>query len=183
MTRNPGSPAWRYSTPAIVLHWLLAALIAFMLALGWSMMTVEGEPEGHRWFNLHKSIGLVVLALVALRLLWRLAHRPEPLPAGVPAWQARLSAITQALLYVMMVALPATGVAGAMYSRAGLSFFGTALPHWVAPNRPVAKQFFELHETLVWVLVVFVGLHVAGGLKHLLVDRDQVFARMWPARR
>ena len=173
---------WRYSTPAIVLHWLLAALIVFMAALGWWMMTVEHEPGGERWFDLHKSIGLILLALVALRLLWRLGHRPEPLPPGVPVWQVRLSTITQVLLYVMMVLVPLMGVLGAMYSRAGLSFFGHDLPHWVTANRPTAKQFFELHETLVWVLVALVAVHVVGGLKHLLVDRDQVFERMWPRR-
>jgi cytochrome b561 len=175
--------AWRYSTAAIFLHWTLAVLIVFMAALGWSMMTVEHEPGGERWFDLHKSIGLILLTLVALRVLWRLTHRPEPLAMGMPAWQERLSAITHGVLYLLMVLVPAAGLLGSIYSRAGLSFFGTPLPRWVAPDRAMAKQFFELHEAMVWVLVVLVALHVLAALKHLLVDRDQVFARMWPARR
>jgi len=175
--------AWRYATPAIVLHWLLAALLVFMAGLGWWMMTVEREPEGPGLFILHKSAGLVVLALVALRLSWRLAHRPAPLPPGVPGWEVRLGDATQLALYLLMIAVPLTGLLGAMYSRGGLAFFGAELPRWVAADRPTSKQFFELHETLVSVLVACVALHVAGGLKHLVVDRDQVFARMWPARR
>lgn len=174
---------WRYTTPAIVLHWLLAALIVFMAGLGWWMMTVEHDPGGQRWFVLHKSIGLILLALVLLRVLWRLGHRPEPLPPVVPRWQVLLSGATQAALYLLILAVPITGLLGAMYSRAGLTFFGADLPHWVTPDRATAKQFFELHETFVWVLVAFVALHVVGGLKHLLVDRDQVFQRMWFARR
>jgi cytochrome b561 len=174
---------WRYSTPAIVLHWLLAALIVFMASLGWWMMTVEKEPGAERWFDLHKSIGLILLALVLLRLLWRLSHRPERLPAAVPRWQVLLSEITQVLLYVLMVLLPLAGLVGAMYSRAGLAFFGMAVPRWVTPARPLAKQFFNIHQALVWVLVALLVLHVAGGLKHLLVDKDEVFARMWPRRR
>ena len=63
------------------------------------------------------------------------------------------------------------------------SFFGTALPRWGEPARATAHQFFEFHEALVWITVVLVVLHVLAGLKHLLVDRDHVFARMWPARR
>lgn len=174
---TPGS--WRYSTPAIVLHWVLAALIVFMAALGWWMMTVEHEPGGERWIALHKSVGLLVFALVLLRLLWRVFHKPAPLPAGVPRWQQQLSHATQVLLYGVMVLLPATGIIGSLYSRLGLAFFGIALPAGVTPNRPGAKQFFGYHEILVWVLVALVVLHVLGGLKHLLLDRDEVFARMW----
>jgi cytochrome b561 len=179
---SPSTP-WRYSTPAIVLHWLLAVLIAFMAGLGWYMMTVEDEPGGPRLFDLHKSIGLLVFALVLLRLLWRAFHRPEPLPAGLPRWQVRLSHTTQSMLYAWMVLLPLTGILGASYSKAGLAFFGIALPAWATPSRPTAHQLFEIHSLMVWVLVALVVLHALGGLKHLLVDRDQVFARMWPRRR
>ena len=175
--------SWRYATPAIVLHWVLAALIVFMAALGWFMMTVEKQPGGERFFDLHKSIGLIVATLVLLRVLWRLFHRPEPLPEGVPRWQARLAHLVQWLLYATMVLLPVTGIAGANYSRAGLALFGAALPRWGEPARATAHLLFQIHEALVWTTVVLVVLHVLAGLKHLLVDRDQVFTRMWPARR
>lgn len=174
---------WRYGTPAIVLHWALALLIAFMAGLGWFMMTVEHEPGGRWWIDLHKSIGLAVAALVLLRIVWRAFNRPAPLPPGLPAWQVRGSRIVQWLLYACMVLVPLTGIVGASYSRAGLAFFGLALPRWAGPDRDMAERFFGIHELLVWVLVVLVVLHAAAGLKHLLVDRDQVFGRMWFARR
>jgi cytochrome b561 len=174
---------WRYSRPAIFLHWLLAALIVFMAALGWYMMSVEDEPGGQQWMDLHKSVGLVLAALVLLRVLWRLGNRPAPLPAGAPRWQARVAGLTHGLLYLLMLALPVTGVLGASYSRAGLAFFGLALPRWLGPDRATAHQFFEIHEVLVWLMVVLVVLHVLAALKHLLVDHDQVFGRMWPQRR
>jgi cytochrome b561 len=177
------STPWGYSTQAVVLHWLLAALIAFMAALGWYMMTVEREPAGPPLFDLHKSIGLVVAALVLVRLVWRAGHRPQPLPASVPRWQARLSGLVQWLLYPAMVVVPLTGIIGASYSRAGLRFFGAELPRWATPSRATAHLLFETHSWLVWLLVVLVVLHALGGLKHLLVDRDEVFARMWPRRR
>jgi cytochrome b561 len=177
---SPSSPAaWRYGRPAIFLHWALALLIVFMTSLGWYMMTVEDEPGGERWFDLHKSVGLIVGALVLARVLWRLFHKPAPLPAGTPRWQVALSHATHWGLYLLMIAIPTTGLLGASYSRAGLAFFGTALPRWVTPARATAHQLFELHETLVWVLVALVALHVAAALKHLLVDRDEVFGRMW----
>ena len=179
---QPSTP-WRYSTPAIVLHWVLAALIVFMACLGWYMMTVEREPSGPGLFALHRSIGLIVFTLVLLRVLWRVFHKPEPLPAGVPRWQVHLSHIVQWLLYVGMLALPITGIVGSSYSKAGIAFFGHDLPRWVEANRENAHQYFGWHETLVWIMVGLVVLHVVGGLKHLLVDRDQVFSRMWPGRR
>jgi cytochrome b561 len=173
---------WRYGTPAIVLHWLLALLVAFMASLGWYMMTVEHDPGGRWYMDLHKSIGLIVFGLVLLRVIWRLLHKPDPLPAGVPRWQSHLSSLTHGLLYACMILLPVTGILGAEYSRAGLAFFGIPLQA-VAPNRTTSKLFFEIHETLVWTLVTLVALHVMAAFKHLLVDRDQVFERMWPMRR
>jgi cytochrome b561 len=170
---------WRYGTPAIVLHWLLALLITFMTGLGWYMMTVEHAPGGQWYFDLHKSVGLVVAALVLVRVVWRLLRRPAPLPAGTPRWQARLSLLTHWLLYGLMLAMPFTGIVGASYSRSGLAFFGLQLPAWATPDRPTAHRFFEIHSWLVWVLVAVVALHVAAALKHLLVDRDEVFGRMW----
>jgi cytochrome b561 len=183
MTSLQPSTPWRYSTPAIVLHWLLSALIVFMAGLGWWMMTVEREPGGRAWLDLHQSIGLIVAALILLRILWRLGHRPEPLPAGVPPWQAKLAHAVQWLLYIAMILLPVTGIIGSLYSKPGLHFFGPMTHAGVTPDRDTAEQFFGWHVVLVWTTVVLVVLHALAGLKHLLVDRDEVFARMWPARR
>jgi cytochrome b561 len=182
-TIPPESPAsWRYGAPAIVLHWLLALLIAFMAGLGWWMMTIEKQPEGPYWFALHKSVGMVVLALVVLRVLWRGFHAPAPLPGNLPRWQVRLSAFVQWGLYICMVLIPVTGLLGATHQRGPLAFFGMELPRWFQPDRALAHTLFGLHETLVWVAVGLVSVHAIGGLKHLFVDRDRVFQRMWFAR-
>lgn len=175
--------AWRYSRSAVFLHWTLALLIVFTTALGWRMMAIEDEPGAEQFFDLHKSIGLIIATLVAMRCVWRLTHRPEPLPAGLPDWETRLAGVTHALLYLLMIAMPLTGYVGASYSRAGVQWFGQATPQWAAPDRALAHLFFTIHSLLVWVLVVVVVLHVIGGLKHLLVDKDGVFQRMWIAPR
>jgi cytochrome b561 len=97
--RSPSPAEWRYGLPAILLHWVLALLIAFMVGLGWYMTTVEHKPGGPAYIALHKSVGLIVLFLVALRVIWRAFHRPAPLPKGLPRWQVRLSALVQWALY------------------------------------------------------------------------------------
>lgn len=171
--------AWRYATPAVLLHWTLALLIAGMLALGWYMMSVEDEPGSDRYFMLHKSIGLVMFVLVLVRFGWRLRHPPAPLPASVPAWEARLSLLTQRALYGCMFLLPLLGFIGASYSKEGVQLFGVALPVWVVPDHDMAERFFGVHGAVAWLIVALVLLHAAGGLKHLLLDRDGVFQRMW----
>ncbi|MDB5731154.1 MAG: cytochrome [Variovorax sp.] len=170
---------WRYGRTAIVLHWTLAVLLTFMIGLGWYMMSIEREAGSAWYFNLHKSVGLVIALLVAVGVAWRSGHRPESLPVSVPRWQARLAFVTQTLLYALMVLMPVTGYLGASHSKAGVQLFGLPTPRWAVPDHDRAEQFYNIHSVLVWVLVALVVLHVAGALKHLLWDKDGVFQRMW----
>src|ERR1700675_1723748 len=100
----------RYTTVAMALHWLVAAIVLGQFALGWWMQEIPKQPPGPRAeaFNLHKSIGLVVLALMLARIAWRVGHPPPPLPA-MPRWQARLAQATHLFFYAVLVALPVTG--------------------------------------------------------------------------
>jgi cytochrome b561 len=170
---------WRYAGPAIFLHWVLAIAIAGMVGLGWYMMSIEREPGSRRYFDLHISIGLVVFSLVLLRLIWRFTRAPAALPDIVPRWQARASSITQWLLYACMVLIPASGFLGALRSKSGVSFFGIRFPAWLARNHDIAEFFFSIHSALAWALVALLALHAAAAFKHVLIDRDGVFQRMW----
>jgi len=170
---------WRYSATAIALHWLLAVWLCGMAAVGWYMMSVEDQPGSVVYFQLHKSFGLLLVVAVVARLAWRLGHRPAALPASVAAWQARLSLVVQGLLYALMLAIPLSGYLGASHSKSGVQLFGIETPRWALPDHDRAEQFFGIHGLLVWVLVAAVVLHLLGALKHLLVDRDGVFQRMW----
>jgi cytochrome b561 len=174
---NP-QPNWRYTRTARWLHWTLATLIIFMLGLGWTMMTVEHDPIGKPLFSLHKSIGLIVLALVALRIVWRLGHPVAPLPDYVPSWQKKLATATEWCLYLCMAAMPLTGYLGASHQKQPPAFFGLHTPVWAQPNHDVAEQFFSIHSLIAWPLVALIVLHVAGALKHVLIDKDTVFRRM-----
>lgn len=174
----PVPTAWRYGGAAVTLHWVIALLLPVMAALGWYMMSIEEETGSNWYFELHKSIGIVVALLVAARIAWRLTHRPQPLPPTVPMWQVRLSRVTQALLYGLMVLMPVTGYLGASYSKEGVKFFSADTPRWALPDHDLAEQFFGIHSALIWVLVALIGVHVAGALHHLLRRKDGVFQRM-----
>lgn len=180
-TRTARTDPGRYGLVAVGFHWVLALLIPGMIALGWYMMSIEREPGSAWYFNLHKAIGLLIAVLVLLRLFWRLTHPPAALPASVPAWQATAARWSHRLLYVAMIAMPSLGIAGTLFSKNGLAAFGWSSPRLFAPNHDTAELFYGAHSVTAWILVVLIALHVLAGLKHLLIDRDGVFQRMWHA--
>lgn len=169
----------RYSSTAIWLHWILAILITGLIAVGWYMMSIADQPDSGWYFDMHKSFGIIAGTLILLRVLWRLAHKPAPLPASIPAWQATLARLIHWLLYACMILMPLTGFLGASLSQWGVVFFGTHLPQWINQNPDLSEQLFEVHSIVAWVLVVLVSLHILAAFKHLVINRDGVFQRMW----
>ena len=181
MPTSPSTAAtYRYSRPALFFHWALAALLPFQIGLGWYMLSIEDTPGSAAYFALHVSFGLTAAVLIALRLLWRLRNRPHPLPHGVPAWQAKSAGLTHVMMYVLLLAMPVTGYLGAAFSGDPMAYFGLPLPAWAAANDVLKEQLFTVHGTMAWALVTLIVLHVGGAFKHLLIDKDGVFGRMWP---
>jgi len=170
---------WRYSSVAIGVHWGSAVVLALVAALGWYMMSIEDDPGAGWYFAQHKSWGLVFALLVLVRLGWRSFNRPAPLPLVMPKWQEWLASGTQFLLYALMVLMPLTGYLGASYSQRGVQLFGTSLPAWAVANHDTAEWFFDIHGAMIWMLLALVAIHVAGALKHLMLDKDGTFPRMW----
>ena len=180
----------RYTSPAIVLHWTIAALIAANLLLIW---TVDWWPED--WarpvIDTHKSIGITVLGLALLRLLWRATHRPPPLPADYPRWEKSAAHAAHLALYAVMLALPLSGWLhdSAWKDAAGhpMKLFG--LIPWprigIVMDQPAAykellhDRFGAAHRWLGYALYVLFVTHVAGALKHQWLDRHRELQRMW----
>ena len=171
-------PASEYGVTAKVLHWLIAAILVGQFALGWLMPPVRRGMEPGIGMHVHISIGIVVLALIAARLLWRLSHRVAP-AAGLPRLQAVTSSAVHGLLYLLVFA---TTLSGWFYASARgwpLAFFDLfPLPALSAQGSPIGRAIGSLHENLVWVLLALVAVHVAAALVHAFVYRDQVMQRM-----
>jgi cytochrome b561 len=184
LTPTLASPAGanRYSGTAIVLHWLVALLIIGGFWLGWVMTDIPGfTPTKLRYFSWHKWIGVTVFLLALLRIVWRLTHRPPPLPAGMPALQRVVSHAVHGLLYVAMIAIPASGY---LYSSAAgiqVVYLGVLpLPTLIAPDVHLRAVLRLLHISLNYGLLGLVGLHLLGVVKHTLIDRDGLLSRMLP---
>lgn len=178
-TPFPTAQTTAYAPLAIALHWALAVLIIGMTGLGWFMMSIEDDPGSEWYFNLHKSIGAVIAGLVLVRLFWRLAHTPTPLPASMASWQVMASKAGHGLLYIAMLAMPFFGIAGTLLSKHDSVLFGIALPRMAAANHDLAEIFFEAHSITAWIFAALIALHALAGLKHLVKDKDGVFQRMW----
>ena len=140
----------------------------------------RATPARAAMINLHKSCGLVLLALIVVRLAWRLGHPPPPWPESMPPWQHRAARLSHAALYGCMLVQPLSGYIASNFSKHGVKFFGIALPPWGADLPAVYALFNGLHVVSAWVFSALIAGHVLAALKHVFVDRDAVFARIWP---
>jgi cytochrome b561 len=168
----------RYTTAAILLHWLLALLITLSFCVGLYMTGLETSPAKLKLINWHKWAGIVILTLSAARLLWRLGHRP---PAELPMrpWQRRASRATHGALYALFFAVPLAGWAYSSAAGFPVVVFGVLpLPDFVAPDKALAAALRPLHRYLAYALATLVLLHIAGALKHHWIDHDGLLARM-----
>lgn len=171
----------RWGPVSQALHWLVVLLILAQGAIGLVMTEMRNSPDKIEAYALHKSIGLTLLALVALRLLWRLYAGAPLAVAGMPRWQARVASLTHALLYALLFALPLTG--WLFNSAAGfpLQWFGLFnLPDLAAADQGLRDLAGDLHETLFWALVLVALVHAAAAIHHHLFLQDATLARMLP---
>jgi cytochrome b561 len=174
------SNASRYTLPAIALHWLLALLILGSLAVGTWMTGLAMSPLRLQLYNWHKWAGVIILTLTALRLLWRLTHRP-PAPPAMPAWQAAAHRATHGLMYALFFAVPLVGWAYSSAAGYPVVLFGVLpLPDFVPVDKALAEAVKPWHAWLAWALTALIGLHIAAALKHHFIDRDGLLSRMRP---
>jgi cytochrome b561 len=171
----------QYTRTAIVLHWVIALLIVANFVLGLTMVDLPLSPQKLKYFSYHKWTGITIWLIVMLRILWRLGHRPPPLPAAMPGWQRAAAHVSHFALYLLMFAIP---ISGWLYSSAAgkpVVYLGLVpLPDLVAPDKQLAERLELLHITLNFTLLGLVVLHLLAGLKHHFIDRDSVLARMLP---
>jgi cytochrome b561 len=177
------TPSARYGSPAILLHWLLALMIVAALGVGLYMHELPVSPLRLKLYNWHKWAGVSILLLSALRLLWRLTHRPPP-DLAMPAWQARAAHASHGAMYALFFVVPLVGWAYSSAAGFPIVWFGVLpLPDFVPVDRALSEALKPWHERTALLLAGLVLLHVAGALKHQFVDRDGLLDRMRPGRR
>ena len=172
----------RYSRVAIWLHWIIAALIALNLLLGFFHEDFE-KPVRAAMMNVHKSTGFAILVLTLARIAWRLGHRPPPFDPVLRPWEVSLARLIHGLFYVFLILMPISGwLVVSSGGRPVTGFFGLfdigPLP--VSRAEDTHELFEEVHEWLAYAGLGLIALHVAGALKHHLGGHRHLIERMAP---
>jgi cytochrome b561 len=192
----------RYTKTAIVLHWLIALGVFGMFALAWYMTGLPREAPKqmaydlfdlgiYTWqlaeaasprafyFNLHKSIGITLFALIIIRVLWRITHKPPALLTSYKAWERQLSTGAHHLLYLLMIVMPVSGLIMSVSGEYGVKWFGLDFISGLN-NKSLREIFHETHEIAAILFLLIIGLHIIGALKHKFIDKDETMNRILP---
>lgn len=188
MPNASASTSDRYGVVARLLHWVLAAALVALFALGLYMHELPFSPQRLKLYNWHKWAGMTVLVLSFLRLAWRWKAGAPPLPAAVaarmPVWQQWAHHGTHFLLYALFFAVPLAGWAYSSAAGFPVVWFGVLpLPDWVPVDKDLATALKEVHKLCSFALAGLVLLHVAAVVKHQWIDRDGLLDRMRAAPR
>ena len=180
------TPLDRYTKVAVGLHWLIALIVIGNLVGG---LTIDAfldsaDPAMVAWgrtiMGVHKAMGLLVIALTLVRIGWRLANPPPPLPAHMTPLERRLAGLGHLAFYMLLLALPLTGWALVSTGKVPrpVSIFGV----FDVPPLPLPAALHGTagpgHELLGWMMVATLALHVLAAVKHRWFDRDNLLARM-----
>jgi superoxide oxidase len=166
-----------YPLPSRLLHWAAALAIVAAFALVWGHELVPRGPIASGMVTLHMWAGLLVFALLILRLAVRLL-RPAPSLEEIARWQTIAARLVQATLYLAMAVQPPLGWFYQNLRGRDVPFFGWALPRLAEPDATLGKEVLEIHNFLGWAILVLAGLHAAAALYHHFFLRDRVLASM-----
>ena len=180
----PAIAVHRYTATAQALHWVVAVLMFVVVPLAWVMVNLpRTAPWREELYTLHKSIGLTILALVAVRLAWRATHPAPALPGRMARWEQAGAFASHWLLYLILVGMP---VSGYLLSAAG----GNPVTYFDLFTLPGLSTSPALRRAAIWIHVVtgqwavygLVVLHLIATAWHVVVRRDGVLDRMLPVQ-
>lgn len=177
----PATPA-RYTSTAMLLHWLMALLLVLAFGLGITVLNMPGlSPSKLRFVAYHKWLGVTLWGLACLRLAWRLRHAPPPLAASTPVWQRYAAHGLHGVLYALLLSIPLSGYFYSLAAGVPVVYLGLVpLPVLMEPDPALRPLLKALHFWLNMGLLVGVALHVAAALWHRFVKHDEVLQRMLP---
>jgi len=170
-----------YSTTAKFFHWTAALLILTMVPMGLLMGRIPDGPFKDNLFYFHKSIGVLILAVMTIRIIYRFAHGAPPPDPSLKRWEILASESVHWTLYIMLLLTPI--VALRAYSAYGqpAPFFGIfEIPPFTAKDEHLSEQLFYIHGWMGWAVGALFCMHIGAALQHYFIKRDGVLQRMLP---
>lgn len=175
-----------YIYPHRVLHWLVAAAVLLSLASGLTLgflgfertLSLLGSSLTNLLYTSHKTLGILILLLMTLRIITRLAFVVPDHEPPLNAFQRIVSTSVHHLLYLALIIMPLVGWAATASGGFPVEFFHWHLPGLIGENPELSEQLFQWHEWLGWIILGLVVLHVSGALFHWKIKRDNVMKRM-----
>jgi cytochrome b561 len=168
-----------YGSISKSLHWAMAVLFLGMFTVAYIMINISGSGFKFTLFDLHKATGLLLFALVTIRLAWCLCHVRPRLPSSVPLWQQHVARGNIVVLYVLMFAMPITGFLTSTLGGHDINFYKLFTISPLAHNKSASGFFSQAHELLSYLLIAAFVMHVMGALYHHYILKDRVLRRMW----
>lgn len=168
-----------YTVTARTLHWLTAVLVLTMVPVGIVIANEWGGAAQQWLYNLHKSIGALLVPIVIVRIIYRLTHPPAPLPQDIPAIQRFAAEANHWVLYGLILVQPIIGWIATSAFPAPVPFFGLfELPSVWPADRALSDRLFAAHRFIGLAIGFFAAVHIAGALFHHFVRKDRVLMRM-----
>ena len=168
-----------YTITARILHWLTASLILFTLPLGLVIANNWGGPLQDQLYDLHRSIGALIIPIILVRVVYRFGHPPAPLPDDIPAIQQLAANATHWALYALLIAQPFVGWIGTSAYRAQIMVFGLfELPPIWPEDRAFSDQVLFVHGLMGLAIAGLLTAHIGAALHHHFVRRDGILTRM-----
>jgi cytochrome b561 len=171
-----------YTLAAQALHWITAALMFALLPSAWVMVNMPRTAANRELiYTLHKSLGLTVLALVAVRLIWRAMYPAPPLPGSLARWERASATCSHWLLYLIMIGMPVSGYLFSAWGGHDVTYFGLFTLPGLAKNDTLRHVASWAHVAIgQWLTYALILVHIAATGWHIAVRRDGVLLRMLP---
>lgn len=169
-----------YGSVSIAIHWLVALAVFGLFGLGYWMVDLTYY---HDWYkkapDIHRSIGMLLLAVMVFRVAWKLANQTPAAPAGHKRWEVISAHAAHSLLYLLIFVAMVSGYLISTADGSAISVFGWFdVPSVTGQVKRMEETAGTVHYWSTWAIVVLAALHAAGALKHHFIDRDNTLRRM-----
>ena len=178
-----GLQAVRYKPLVVAIHWITALFVVAQVVIGLKFADMPKGPVRTDLFAWHKTVGVIILLLALVRLAVRLMNPPPPFPQGIPKWERTAAVWSHRLFYLLLIALPLTGLAAVSGRAVGGLVpikFGLSLP--AIPGVGPDNEFGDVHVVLVFTTIALLVLHIGAALKNQFFSKTDVADRMPPFR-